>query len=226
VTPFVLQAADQFRPAPPPALTSAVYVQAINKVKSLGQKTSTSRTADQTVAAKFWASSPWTTWNRIAENAALAHHTDLDTTVHLFALLNLSLADTTIAFYDAKYHYLLWRPITAIRATSDPTWRPLLATAPDPSYPGAHSAISAAAATVLANFFGDQDRITVTSSLLPGVVRTFDSYSATATEAGVSRIYGGVHTQLDHDAGFTLGQNIAGFVLHAAGSSGFGLVSR
>ncbi len=223
VTPFVLQAADQFRSAPPPALTSAAYAQAINEVKSLGQKTSTSRTAGQTVIGKFWSGPIWNTWNQIAENAALAHHSDLDGTARLFALLNLSFADTTIAFYEAKYHYDLWRPITAIRAAGDPNWTPLILTANDPSYPGAHSAISAAAATVLASIFGDQDRIAVTSKLLPGVVRTFDSYSAAATEAGLSRIYAGVHTRIDHQAGVQLGQDVARFVLDEAGSPAFGL---
>ena len=232
VTPFVLHAADQFRPAPPPGLSTAAYAQALNEVKSLGRKTSTSRTADQTVAATFWPGPIWTTWNEIAENAALAHHTDLVHTARLFALLNLSFADTTIAFYDAKYHYNLWRPITAIRdaahdgnpaTAGDPTWTPLLLKVADPSYPGAHSAISAAGAAVLSSVFGAHDRITVTSDVLPGVVRTFDSYSAAATEAGLSRIYGGVHTRIDHDAGLRLGQEVAGFVLEEAGSPGFGL---
>jgi membrane-associated phospholipid phosphatase len=231
VTPFVLHAADQFRPAPPPGLGTAAYARALNEVKSLGQKTSTSRTADQSVAAKFWPGLIWTTWNEIAEKAALAHHTDLVHTARLFALLNLSLADTTIAFYDAKYHYHLWRPITAIRdaandgnpaTAGDPTWTPLLLTAADPSYPGAHSAISGAAAAVLSSFFGAHDRITVTSDVLPGVLRTFESYSAAATEAGLSRIYGGVHTRIDHDAGLRLGQKVAGLVLEKAGSPGFG----
>ena len=232
VTPFVLHAADQFRPAPPPGLGTAAYAQALNDVKSLGQKTSTSRTADQTVAATFWPGPIWTTWNEIAEKAALAHHTDLVHTARLFALLNLSVADTTIAFYDAKYHYHLWRPITVIRdaandrnpaTAGDPTWTALLLTAADPSYPGAHSAISGAAAAVLSSVFGAHDRITVTSDVLPGVVRTFDSYSAAATEAGLSRIYGGVHTRIDHEAGLRLGQEVAGFVLAKAGSPGFGL---
>jgi membrane-associated phospholipid phosphatase len=232
VTPFVLRAADQFRPTPPPALTTAAYAQALNEVKSLGQKTNTSRTADQTVAATFWPGPIWTTWNEISEKSALAHHTDLVHTARLFALLNLSLADTTIAMYDAKYHYHFWRPITAIRdaandgnpaTTGDPTWTPLLLKVADPSYPGAHSAISGAVAAVLSSVFGAHDRITVTSDVLPGVVRTFDSYSAAATEAGLSRIYGGVHTRLDHDSGLRLGQEVAGFVLVQAGSPGFGL---
>jgi membrane-associated phospholipid phosphatase len=232
VTPFVLDKSAQFRPAAPPDLTSAAYAQAFHEVKSLGQNTSSSRTADQTVAAKFWPGPIWTTWNEIAEKSAIAHHTDLVHTARLFALLNLSLADTTIAFYDAKYQYHLWRPITAIRAadssgnpatTADPNWTPLLATAPDPSYPGAHSAISGAAAAVLINFYGDHDKIDVTSDVLPNVTRSFNSYSAAASEAGLSRIYGGVHTRTDHEAGLKLGHDVAGFVLNEAGSSGFGL---
>ena len=107
--------------------------------------------------------------------------------------------------------------------SADPTWTPLLATANDPSYPGAHSSISGAAATILTNFFGKHDRIKVTSVVLPGVVRTFDSYSAAATDAGQSHIYGGVHTRLDHVTGIKLGQEVAKFVLHEAGSPVFGL---
>jgi membrane-associated phospholipid phosphatase len=222
VTPFVLNNAAQFRPGPPPALTSQAYAQALNEVKSLGQKSSTTRTADQTVIAKFWAGPIWNTWNEIAENAALVHHTNLETSARMFAVLNLSFADSTIAFYNAKYHYQLWRPITAIRLANtdgnpatvgDPNWTPLAVTAPDPSYPGAHSTISAAGATVLSAFFGNQDQIRVTSHVLPGVVRTFASYNDVATEAGLSRIFAGQHTRLDHEAGLKLGHDIAQFVL-------------
>jgi membrane-associated phospholipid phosphatase len=222
VTPFVLNDAAQFRPDPPPALTSQAYAQALNEVKSLGQNTSTTRTPDQTVIAKFWAGPIWNTWNEIAENAALAHHTNLVTTARLFAALNLSFADSTISFYDAKYHYQLWRPITAIRLANtdgnpatvgDPNWTPLAVTAADPSYPGAHSTISATGATVLSAFFGNQDQISVTSDVLPGVVRTFASFSDVATEAGLSRIYAGQHTRLDHEAGLALGHAVAQFVL-------------
>src|SRR5947209_7965283 len=213
VTPFVLNNAAQFRPGPPPAVTSQAAAQALNEVKSLGQNTSTTRTAEQTVIAKFWAGPPWNLWNEIAENAALAHHTNLETTARLFAVLNLSLADSTIAFYDAKYHYQLWRPITAIRE-ADPTWTPLVVTALDPAYPAAHAVISADAATVLSAFFGNQDHIRATSDVLPGVVASYTSYSDIATEAGLSRIYAGNHTRIEVDAGYTLGNNVAQFVLH------------
>jgi hypothetical protein len=235
VRPFVLKNGAQFRPAPPPALSSVAYARALNEVKSLGQDTSTTRTADQTVIAKFWAPPIWNTWNAIAEDAALAHHTNLERTAALFAALDLSFADSAIAFYDAKYHYQLWRPITAVRLADtdgnaatigDPTWTPLAVTAADPSYPGAHSTISAAGAVVLSAFFGNRDDIQVSSPALPGVVRTFDSYSDVATEAGVSRIFAGQHTRLDHEAGLRLGGDVAGFVLSESGLGQFGRNAR
>ncbi|HEV3460491.1 MAG TPA: vanadium-dependent haloperoxidase [Candidatus Dormibacteraeota bacterium] len=223
VTPFVLKSGAQFRPEPPPALTSAAYAQALNEVKSLGQNTSTTRTADQTVIGKFWAPPIWNTWNVIAENAAIAHHSNLQRTARLFAVLNLSFADSAIAMYDAKYHYQLWRPVTAIRLAdtdgnpatiADPNWSPLAVTAADPSYPGAHSTISAAGATVLADVFGNHDSIQVTSSALPGTVRTFNSYSDVASEAGLSRIFAGQHFRFDHVEGLELGHDVAQFVIH------------
>jgi hypothetical protein len=216
VTPFVLNNGAQFRPGPPAAVTSQAYRQALNEVKSLGQNTSTTRTADQTVIAKFWAGPIWNTWNEIAENAVLAHHTNLEGTARLFAVLNLSFADSTIAFYDAKYFYQLWRPVTAIRQT-DPTWTPQAATALDPSYPSAHGVISGDGASVLSAFFGNQDHISLTSDVLPGVVRTFTSYSDVATEAGLSRIYAGQHTRIEIEVGSQLGQNVAQFVISDVG---------
>jgi PAP2 superfamily len=119
-----------------------------------------------------------------------------------------------IAFYDAKYTYRLWRPVTAIQATLDPTWTPLSPTAPDPSYPGAHGTISAAGADVLASFYGNDFTFNVTSPALPGVERSFTSFSEAAEEASVSRIYNGNHTRLDQVAGENLGHDVAGFVLH------------
>jgi membrane-associated phospholipid phosphatase len=226
VTPFVLERGDQFRPAPPPALTSDAYAAAINEVQSLGSATSTTRTAEQTEIGKFWNPPIQNFWNEIAQTVALAHHTDLPTTARLFATLNLSFADSAIAFYDAKYTYGLWRPVTAIRladtdgnpnTVADPNWLPLSGnTAADPSYPGAHSTISAAGAKVLTSFYGDHQSFSVTSPALPGVARSFTSFAAVAEEAGLSRIFSGQHTRLDHVAGLTLGHDVAGFVLHNA----------
>jgi len=220
ITPFVLRSGQQFRPAPPAPVTSAAYAAALNEVKSLGQDSSTTRTADQTAAAKFWASAPiWNTWNEVAQNLAVKHHASLEQTATVFASLDLALADATISLYDAKYHYLVWRPVTAIRLgdtignsgiAGDPNWTPLAVTAADPSYPGAHSTISQAAATVLTAFYGNRHPLDIT---LGGTTRTFASFQAAANEAGLSRIFAGQHTRIDHQAGQQLGAQVAGFVL-------------
>jgi hypothetical protein len=221
VAPFVIDRGDQFRPAAPPPLTSPTWAQAINEAEQLGRDTSTTRTADQTNEAKFWAPPIWTTWNEIADTQATGRHSNLEQTAKMFADLNLALADTTIALYDAKYHYLFWRPVTAIRAgtpsnpaiAADPTWNPLATTAADPSYPGAHSSLSAAAATVLTSLYGTHVDLTVTTDTPVGGPRHFASFRDAATEAGLSRIFAGQHTRLDHDAGVQLGDDVADAVL-------------
>ena len=235
VRPFVLTDGAQFRPTPPPALTSPAYARALNEVRDKGRDTAPARTADETAAAQFWGAPIWNYWNEIAQGAATRHGTGLVTTARLFAVLNLAIADDVIAFYDAKYHYAVWRPVTAIReadgdgnpaTTGDPNWMPLSATPADPSYPGAHSAVSAAAATVLSGFFGNWDRLTVTSEAVPGATRTFPGYRAAATEAGLSRIAAGVHTRTDHDAGTRLGRRVAAYVLRQWRSTWAGKLGR
>ena len=223
ITPFVLDSGQQFRPPAPPPITGAAYARALNQVKSLGQDTSTTRTADQTTQAQFWGASPiWNVWNEIAQKLAAARHASLQRTVTVFENLDLTLADATIALYDAKYHYLVWRPVTAIQLgntignpgiTGDPTWLPLAVTAADPSYPGAHATISQAAATVLAAFYGDHQQLAVTSDGDPGVTRSFDSFQAAANEATLSRLFAGQHTMIDLAAGQHLGQQVAEFAL-------------
>src|SRR5437763_2068800 len=176
VTPFALEQANEFRPDPPPALTSALYTEAFNEVKSLGFINSTTRTTEQTEIGQFWNGNIQDFWNEIAQTAALQHHLNLDRSARLFALLDISLADTAIAFFDAKYTYNFWRPVTAIQLAdtdgnpqteANPTWLPLPTnTAPDPSYPGAHSAISKAGAAVLSFYFGDRFTFDVSSESL------------------------------------------------------------
>jgi hypothetical protein len=219
VKPFVLEEGSKFRPPAPAALNSAAYLQTIAQVQSLGQDTSTTRTPDETTIATFWGGSIWDYWNEIAQSASLVHHDTLDQDARLFAQLNVSFADSVIAFYHAKYTYRLWRPQTAIRSgfpgfTAAPTWTPLGKTPADPSYPGAHATISEAGATVLDAFFrGDPQSLTVTSEVMPGTTRQFSSFDAAANEASASRIFAGVHTQLDENAGQQLGASVARFVL-------------
>ena len=219
VTPFAIARADEFRPGPPPLLTSDEYTRVFNEVQSLGFITSATRTPEQTQIGTFWNGNIQDLWNEIVQTAALGHHLGLAQSARLFALLNISLADTTIALFEAKYNYRFWRPVTAIELAGDdgnpntnpnPNWLPLTTkTAPDPSYPGAHSTISFAGAEVLKSYFGDRFAFDVTSESLQGAKRHFTSFSAAAQEAGLSRIYAGQHFRTDHIAGKGLGEKVA-----------------
>jgi PAP2 superfamily len=224
VTPFALERANQFRLGPPAALTSAAYTAVFDEVKSLGIANSTAATADQKLIGRFWNGAIQNYWNEITQTAAQARHLTTAQSARVFALLNLTLADEVIAFYDSKYTYDFWRPVTAIRAaatdgndqtTADPNWLPQAGnTAADPSYPGAHATISAGAAFVLGAVFGEkQFPLNVTSEVLPGVIRSFDNFAAVENEASLSRIYAGQHFRSDENAGEKLGSAVADFVV-------------
>ena len=233
VTPFALERANQFRPGPPPALASDAYGDAFNQIKSLGIANSTTATADEALTGRFWNGAIQNYWNEIAQTLSQARGLSTAENARLFALLNLSFADDVIAFYDAKYTYNFWRPVTAIRAAdpainpetiADPTWLPEVGkTAPDPSYPGAHAVISASAAEVLISFLErDHADFNVTSEVLPGVERSFTSISAAAEEATLSRIFGGQHFRTDLTTGQRLGREVADFVVDNFLTSGHG----
>ena len=224
VTPFALESASQFRPGGPPRLTGDRYSDAFDQVKLLGIAGSTTATADQALTGRFWNGAIQNYWNEIAQTASLAHALTTAQNARLFALLNLSFADGVIAFYDAKYTYNFWRPVTAIRAAAadgnpdteaDPNWLPEVGnTTPDPSYPGAHAVISAAGAEVLISFFHtDHLEFSVTSEVLPGVERSFTSFPAAAEEATLSRIFAGVHFLFDLTTRQRLGSDIADFIV-------------
>jgi len=175
------------------------------------------------LTGRFWNGAIQNYWNEITQTAALDRDLTIAQSARLFALLNLALADGVIAFYDAKYTYNFWRPVTAIRAAdsdnnpdtiADPNWLPEVGkTAPDPSYPGAHAVLSAAGAEVLISFFKhDHFEFSVTSEVLPGVERSFTSLSAAAEEATLSRVFAGQHFRFDLTAGRRLGREVADFV--------------
>ena len=224
VTPFALRRANQFRPGPPPALTSDRYSDALNEVKSLGIVNGAASTPDQGLTGRFWNGAIQNYWNEITQSVTDARHLRTAERARLFALLNLAIADSVIAFYDAKYTYNLWRPVTAIRAADtdgnpetvgDPAWLPEVGnTTPDPAFPGAHAVVSAAALDVLLSVL-ERDRadLIVTSEVLPGVTRSFESLSAAAEEATLSRIFAGVHFRFDLTSGARLGRKVADFVV-------------
>jgi membrane-associated phospholipid phosphatase len=244
VTPFAMTDGAQFRPAGPPALTSLQYTLDFNQVKALGAADSTERTAEQTLLARFWSDFSYTVtppghWNEIAADVATAHTLSVVDQARLFALLNVALADAGIVAWDAKYVYDFWRPVTAIReadrdgnpeTVADPNWDSLLPAPSFPEYISGHSTFSAAAAKVLAEFYGtDGMTFSVRSDSVPGVIRTYDSFAGAAEEIGLSRIYGGIHflsADLDGlSAGEALGDYVARGFLRPIPEPGVGLLA-
>jgi Ca2+-binding RTX toxin-like protein len=231
LTPFSLTSGNQFRPDAPPALTSEAYTADFQQTRSLGSATSSTRTPEQTAIARFWADgggthTPPGHWNDIANDLAASGNILLGSAARLLAILNVALADSSIAAWDAKYTYDAWRPITAIReadldgnpdTTADSTWQPLLVTPNHPEYVSGHSTYSAAAATVLTELLGSIP-FTTDSISLPGVNRSFADFRAAADEAGRSRIYAGIHFDFSNKAGQGIGDAVAHWVLNGFSS--------
>jgi hypothetical protein len=228
LTCFALRRGFQFRSDGPPKMTDKAYTDAFNEVKRLGRKTGSDRSRDQTEIAHFWADGEGTItppghWNRIAQDVSRKKRLSLSENARLFGLLNVALADVGIACWDCKYHYSLWRPVHAIREADrdgnpdtapDRDWEPLLITPPFPSYTSGHSSFSSAGATILAGYFGtDEYRFETTSDGLPDVTRKFNGFWAAAEEAGMSRIYGGIHYQFDNTDGLRCGKMVGEHVL-------------
>ena len=223
MTPWALESPSQFRPAGPPALDSARYTSDFGETQTMGSLTSGARTADQTLAAQFWAASTASYyWDTIAVSVGADHHNTLSENSRLLALVNLAMADAGIACWDAKYTYVFWRPVTAIPLAAtdgnpltidDPSWMPLLTTPNHPEYPSGHSTVSGAAAEVLSSYFGDDTSFSVGSDVMVGVVRSFTSFSAALDEIKNARIDAGIHFRSACDDGQTTGIAVADYVL-------------
>lgn len=225
--PFAVSDIAAIIPSGLPSLSSTTWSTALNEVKSLGSATSTSRTADQTQQARFWADGAGTAtppghWNQIASQIAATKNLSLSENARLFATLNIAMSDSSIAAWKTKYAEEFWRPITAIRqadtdsnsaTTIDPNWSPLLITPPHPEYVSGHSTYSAAAARILSNYFGDNQSFTTASLGLANVTRSYTSFTQAAAEAGRSRIYGGIHYEFSNQDGQALGRSVADKVI-------------
>ena len=226
MTPWVMQRPSQFRLPPPNALTSAEYAADYNETKTMGAFSGSPRSTDQSEFVLFWNDNGGLAWNRIAAQVAAERGLTLSQNAHLFAVLNIAMADAGIACWDSKYRYVFWRPITAIgagnadgNAATDPDtgWTPWLdstagGTPPHPEYPSGHSTVSGASAFVLTAFFGDNTPFTVTSDARPGT-RSYSSFSAALSEINDARVFGGIHFRVSCVRGNMLGQTVADYVM-------------
>src|SRR5271157_1289801 len=208
VTPWVMERGSQFRPAAPPALTSAEWARDYNEVKDIGGKKSTMRTPEQTEIARFWVITGPQSYDPIARQLAAAPGRSLSENARLFALVEMAVADAYVAVFDAKYTFNFWRPITAIRngdtdgndaTIRDAGWEPVIDTPLHPEYPCAHCITSGAARAV---------SLSMTSASAPGVVHKWASLQEWAEEVAAARIYGGIHYRNSTVVGKDMGRKI------------------
>lgn len=227
IRPFVLDSASQFMPPRPPAFDVAnrnsVFYRALMEVK----RTVDSLTDEQRHIADFWDDNPFKMnvtghvmfatkkfspaghWMNITGIAAQTAGADFNTTVAAYAKTAIALFDAFISCWDEKYRSQYVRPETVINASVDPDWRPYIQTPPFPAYTSGHSTISAAAAEVMTEFFGDSLSFTDTSLLAFGIEsRRIPSFRQAAQEASISRLYGGIHYRFDLEAGNAAGKGI------------------
>ncbi len=226
VTPFAIPSGASFRPGLPPTLSSVEYANALNEVKQIGAINSSTRTPEQADIARAWAfnagtKTPPGAWNLIAKDISQSRGLSITENARLFAAMNVAMADAAICAWDCKYTQDMWRPVDAIRladtdgnalTSPDTAWTPLLATPNHPTYVSGHSTFSRAAANTLAALLGG-DAINVTFQGDFGVSRLLTSLNAAANEAGLSRIYGGIHFSFDNTFGQQIGANVSSYVL-------------
>jgi hypothetical protein len=227
VRPFVLTSPSQFRAPPPEDLGSKEYAEELAFVNKVGDRYNYERTEYQTLSTPFWSddlgtATPCGHWNVVAQDIARRRNLSVPDCARLFALLDLGQADSAIACWDTKYFYNVWRPETALRefdpklnpnAVSNPAFVPNLASPSFPSYTSGHSTFSACAARTLATFFGTDDiSFSVASDGLPGVVRSYKKLSEAQAEAGMSRVWGGIHTMADNLEAQKMGLKVADWV--------------
>jgi hypothetical protein len=243
VRPFLLESLGQFLPDPPPSLQSDEWVGAFKQIKDYGAASSSVRTDEQIRVARFYSANVVRQYNRVGRDVAGASPSLLET-ARLAAMINLVGADTLMSTMHAKYHYLFWRPVTAIdpsAVTADsfgpvpgyddgnaatveqPGWRPLLTTPNHPEYPAAHGAITSAMAEVFSTFLGtnqiDLDLHGFDPAGPPGnlsAVRHFDMPSDLRHEIIGARLWAGLHYHFSSIAGVVLGRNVAKYDLRHA----------
>jgi hypothetical protein len=233
MTPWVLRRPSQFRLPPPLALNSQEYANDLDELFKMGVYSGSGRSQDQSDLALFWAGNTPLYWNRIAAQISVERGLSFHENAHLFALLNVSMADAGIACWDGKYRYVFWRPITAIRdgftpADSDPAWMPWLdffpgGTPAHPEYPSGHSTVSGSAAFILAAAFGENTAFSVDSETNPnpGKPRSFASFPDAVAEIANARVFGGIHFRTSCVRANTLGRAVADYVSrHAMRATG------
>jgi hypothetical protein len=217
--PWILATPDQFRPGPPPGLSSDLWARDYNEIKAVGAKNSATRTLAQTEIARFWEATAPTVYYFVVRSVANAPGRDVTRNARLLAVVGEAMDDALIAVFDAKYHYMFWRPFTAIRngdndgndATErDAGWMPLIDTPMHPEYPCAHCIVAGAVGAVLAVEIGNGPSpvLRSRSPTAPGIERSWNNVDDFVAEVAVARIYDGVHYRNSTEVGTEMGKKI------------------
>jgi len=216
--PFMIAAPSQFRPAGPPAFTSRKWARDFNETKAFGDLNSRIRSAEQTEIGRFYCEHAGSQLSRNMRNFAANQKIGVEDNARLFAMVYLTVADSIIAAWDAKYHFGYWRPITAIRAADsdnnettvqDANWTPLMPTPEHPEYPAAHGSVTAAYAEALRYFFKTKNINITLSSSVTGTSRAFRNTEDLIKEIVDARVYGGMHYRTSGEDGVLIGRNVA-----------------
>jgi hypothetical protein len=216
--PWVMTSGNQFRPGPPPALTSDTWKRDFNEIKAVGGKTSTQRTPEQTAIAQFWEATLPNVYWPVARSVATAPGRDVNDNARLLAMAAMAMDDALIAVFDAKYTYSFWRPVTAIRNAEgdarDPGWLPFIETPMHPEYPCAHCIVSGSLGAVLQAELGTGPvpMLSSSSPFAGGAVRTWTSVDDFMKEVAAARIYDGVHYRNSTEVGTAMGKKVGELV--------------
>ena len=217
--PWSMATGAQFRPGPPPALTTDAWARDFNEVKSFGAKNSTRRSAEQTEIARFWEYSLPSIYYGVARSVALAPGRDVAQNARMFAAVAQAMDDALISVFDAKYHYTFWRPSTAIRngdidgnsATErEASWSPLIDAPMHPEYPSGHAILAGAVGAVLKADVGAgrMPMLATSSPSAKGATRQWSNVDDFVREVADSRVYAGIHYRTAVDVGATMGKQI------------------
>jgi hypothetical protein len=217
--PWLMSSASQFRPGPPPKLTSETWARDYNEIKAMGRKTNSTRTPEQTEVAHFWEATGASIYHGLVRSVAEQPGRDIAQNARLFMAISQAVDDAIIAVFDAKYHYNFWRPITAIRngdidgndATErDASWTPFVNTPMHPEYPCAHCISSAAIGAVLEAEIGNGPMpvLTTQSPTANNGKRTWTKIEDFIQEVSNGRICDGVHFRTSTEVGTAMGRQI------------------
>lgn len=217
--PWLMTSAAQFRPGPPPAMTSQLWARDYDEIKALGGKNSARRSAEQTDIARFWEATLPPIYHGVVRSLAAIPGRDVPQNARLFMAVTQAMDDALIAVFDAKYHYHFWRPVTAIRngdsdgndATErEPAWSSFIEAPLHPEYPCAHCILAASVGTVLQAEIGAQPTptLTTTSSTAKGAARSWAQIEDFVQEVANARVYEGVHFRNSTEVGVTMGRKV------------------